>query len=255
MQKRLKIILNIVAVLIFVSIIIFLPTFNLKTNKMISKETDNFVFYYEKQDESAVLDMADILEKSCKKINSAMNFNRNGKTEIYIYPDLRIFHTKKYGYLGRIVCPDWYIGDNRKDKVIIVSPLNPGPVHDYISVVQAVVHEYVHTIIYEINRKTPKFLNEGLAGYLSGNTKPNYPLENVPSIQDTKINNPITFANKGLYAFSYTYIEFLDKNYGMNKIMNLIRNPSAYEEVFGVSEEDIYKQWVKYIEDNYLSVK
>ncbi|MDN5277143.1 MAG: hypothetical protein PWR01_1108 [Clostridiales bacterium] len=252
MQKKAKILLIIIMALIFMLIITFLPTFNLKTNKMIFKETDNFVFYYEKQDENAALDMAEILEKTYKKINSAMNFNRTEKTEIYIYPNLQTFQTKKYGYLGRILGPEWYIGDNIKDKVIIVSPLNPGPVHDYNSVVQAVVHEYVHTVIYQINKKTPKFLNEGLAGYLSGNTKPDYPLENIPDIEDTRISNPIKFGNKGLYAFSYTYIEFLDKNYGMNKIMDLIKNPSAYEEIFGVSEEDIYKQWTQYLKDNYI---
>lgn len=149
------------------------------------------------------------------------------------------------------MAPEWYIGDNVKDKVVIVSPLNPGPAHDYDSIVQAVVHEYVHTVVYQINKKTPKFLSEGLAGYLSGNAKPYYPLGDVPDIKDTKISNPIKFGNKGLYPFSYTYIEFLHKNYGMNKVLNLIKKPSAYEEIFGVSEEEIYKQWAQYVKDNY----
>lgn len=94
MQKKARILLIIIMALIFMLIITFLPTFNLKTNKMISKETDNFVFYYEKQDENAALDMAEILEKTYKKINSAMNFNRTEKTEIYIYPNLQTFQTK-----------------------------------------------------------------------------------------------------------------------------------------------------------------
>ncbi|WP_026486581.1 gluzincin family metallopeptidase [Caldanaerobius polysaccharolyticus] len=251
MQKKLKIASVIIAILILILIIMFLPKLSLKTEKMTSQETNNFVFYYEKQDERAVSDMAKVLDKTYKKINTTMNFNKIGKTEVYVYPDLPTFHTKKYGYLGMILAPDWYIGDNVKDKVIIVSPLNPGPVHDYNSVVQAVVHEYVHTVIYQINKKTPKFLNEGLAGYLSGNSKPNYPLENVPSIEDTKISNPIEFGNKGLYAFSYTYIEFLDKKYGINDIMKLVKKPSSYKEIFGVSEQDIYKQWIQYIKDNY----
>lgn len=141
-----------------------------------------------------------------------MKFNRTEKTEVYIYPDQKTFQTKKYGNICSIVGPEWYIWDNVKDKVIIVSSLNPGPAHGYDSIVQAVVHEYVHTVVYQINKKTPKFLNDGLAGYLSGNSKPNYPLGDVPDIKDTKISNPIKFGNKGLYPFSYTYIEFLYKN-------------------------------------------
>ncbi|AEV69473.1 hypothetical protein [Acetivibrio clariflavus] len=251
MRKRIKILSIIITALVFLAIINFLPTFNLKTSKMVSMETDAFVLYYEKQDEKAAQDMAELLEEAYKKINSDMNFSRTEKTKIYIYPDQKTFQTKKYGNICRIIGPKWYIGDNVKDKVIIVSPLNPGPAHDYDSIVQAVVHEYVHTVVYQINKKTPKFLNEGLAGYLSGNAKPNYPLGDVPDIKDTKISNPIKFGNKGLYPFSYTYIEFLDKNYGMNKVMDLIKKPSAYEEIFGVSEEEIYKQWAQYVRDNY----
>ncbi|HHW00241.1 MAG TPA: hypothetical protein GXX36_11880 [Clostridiaceae bacterium] len=251
MSKKIRILLITIMALVFMLIITFIPTFNLKTNKMVNKETDNFIFYYEKQDENATQDMAELLETTYKNINSAMNFSPSKKTEIYIYPDHKTFQAKKYGYLGMILGPEWYIGDNIGDKVIIVSPLNPGSVHDYNSVVQAVVHEYIHTVVYQINKKAPKFLNEGLAGYLSGNAKPNYPLRNVPDIEDTKISNPIKFGNKGLYAFSYTYIEFLHKNYGMDKTMRLVENPSAYEEIFGVSEEEIYEQWAQYVKENY----
>lgn len=123
---------------------------------MISKETEAFIIYYETQDEEAVQDIADILEKTYKKINSEMKFNRTEKTKIYVYPDQKTFQTKKYGNICRIIGPKWYIGDNVKDKVTIVSPLNPGPAHDYDSIVQAVVHEYVHTVVYHINKKTPK---------------------------------------------------------------------------------------------------
>jgi len=251
MRKTAKALLFIVMALVLMSVVAFLPTFQLKTSKMITKETDNFVFYYEKQDENAVQDMADIMNEYYKNVNSALNFNPTKKAEIYVYPDLKVLHTKKYGYLGRIFGPEWYIGDNVKDKVIVVSPLNPGPKHDYNSVVQTVVHEYVHTVVYQINKKTPKLINEGLAGYLSGNAKPNYPLENVPDMKDIKTNNPIKFGNIGLYGFSYTYIEFIDKNYSMSKVVDLVKNPSAYEEIFGVSEEDIYLQWAQYVKDNY----
>jgi hypothetical protein len=37
---------------------------------MISKETGSFILYYEEQDEEAAQDMAEILEKTYKKINS-----------------------------------------------------------------------------------------------------------------------------------------------------------------------------------------
>ncbi|WDC84526.1 hypothetical protein PL321_01880 [Caloramator sp. mosi_1] len=79
MPKKLKILFIAIISLIYVGIILFLPTFNLKTTKMISKQTDKFIFYYEKQDEKAVLDMAEILEKKYETINSATKFSSTKK--------------------------------------------------------------------------------------------------------------------------------------------------------------------------------
>lgn len=44
MRKTAKALLFIVMALVLMSVVAFLPTFQLKTSKMITKETDNFVF-------------------------------------------------------------------------------------------------------------------------------------------------------------------------------------------------------------------
>lgn len=44
MRKTAKALLFIVMALVLMSVVAFLPTFRLKTSKMITKETDNFVF-------------------------------------------------------------------------------------------------------------------------------------------------------------------------------------------------------------------
>ena len=248
LRKFIAMFLSVLAISIFVLI---LPTLKLKTSTMKVRESEHFTFYYEEKDTKAIEDIENALESMYEKINKAMNFTKDKKSEIYIYGDLETLHKKKYGYIGAMVGPDWYIGDNIKDKIIIVSPLNPGPSHSYESVVQAAVHEYVHTVVYQINSKTPKFLNEGLAGYLSGNTKPNYKINLIPTFEDTKISNPIKFGNSGMYGASYTYIHFLEEQYGMSKVLELVRTPKEYEKIFGVSEDDIYNNWIEFIEREY----
>lgn len=251
MKKLRKFIAISLFILAISAFVLILPTLKLKTSTMKIKESEHFIFYYEEKDKMAIEDIETALENMYEKINKTMNFTSDKKSKVYIYDDLKTFHKKKYGYIGTMVGPDWYIGDNIKDKIIIVSPLNPGPSHNYESVVQAAVHEYVHTVVYQINSKTPKFLNEGLAGYLSGNTKPNYKINLIPTIEDTKISNPIKFGSSGMYGASYTYIHFLEEEYGMGKILDLVKTPKDYKKIFGVSEDDIYSNWIEFIRREY----
>lgn len=251
MKKLSKLIAIIISILAIITFLLILPTLKLKTNAMKTKESQHFTFYYEEKDKKAIEDIEKALENMYKSINESMDFTNRSKSKVYIYGDLKTLHKKKYGYLGTMLGPDWYIGDNIKDKIIIVSPLNPGTEHNYESIVQAAVHEYVHTVVYQINKKAPKFLNEGLAGYLSGNTKPNYKINAIPTIEDTKISNPIKFGNSGMYGASYTYIHFLEEEYGMDKVLSLVKNPKDYEKIFGVSEDDIYNNWIEFIRREY----
>jgi hypothetical protein len=49
------------------------------------------------------------------------------------------------------------------------------------------------------------------------------------------------------YAFSYKYIEFLDRTYSSRQIIQLIKS-NNYEEVFGKSPLEIYNEWISYLE-------
>ncbi len=54
-----------------------------------------------------------------------------------------------------------------------------------------------------------------------------------------------------MYPVSYTYIEFLDKTYGMKKTCQLVKDLD-YINTFGKSEKDIYEEWLKFLNKNYL---
>lgn len=261
MKKSIKIIILIVGVLALAAAVSFYPAMNLKTGRMEAIEKEHFVFYSEPDDRDAVDELNRVLETNRAEILEMLQFAMNdaddAKTRVYVYPNIEVLHTKKYGYLGRLFGPDWYIGDNRKDRVLIVSPNHPGPSHTRESVVGAVVHEYVHSIIDRINPKTVKWLDEGLAGYISGNTKPGDFMLNgmdIPSYRVIHTRNPITFGNKGLYPLSYTYIDFLQRQYGKETIARIVREPD-YQKVFHKLEKDIYDEWVKDLNIRYGNVR
>ncbi len=252
MKKGLKILGIVIVVICLIVLTTFIPTFNLKSSTMLKYESSNFSIFYEKEDENAVKDIAEKLNSGYSKISESISLTPTYKTEIYVYRNIDEFHIKKYGLLGKIFGPKWYIGDNVENKVIIVSPNNPGTEHDYNSIVDATLHEYVHTLMWNINPKLSKFLNEGMAGYISGNTKSNYIFKSLPNFNDTKISNPIEFGNSGLYPISYTYIEFLDITYGMDKVLELISS-TDYNKTFNKSEEEIFNEWIDFLKTNYMS--
>ncbi|QOY35518.1 hypothetical protein AWH56_023010 [Anaerobacillus isosaccharinicus] len=250
MQNKWYYVILIVVLLVVIQIY---PMLNVHTNEMVREETGNFILYFEEVDRAVASEIGELLNTKRGGINHKLSFEGTEMTEVYIYPDQNTLHGKKYGMIGRLIGPKWYIGDNIGKKVLLVSPNNPGPEHSSESVVTAVVHEYVHTVVYQINRKTPKWIDEGLAVYLAGQ-KPmadSISKNPVPSFKKVKTNNPITFGNIGGYEYSYTYMRFIDSQFGLEAVGQFLRNELDYEAAFGYTEEELYDMWLVYLEKVY----
>ncbi|MHC1749116.1 MAG: hypothetical protein AB9856_12480 [Cellulosilyticaceae bacterium] len=253
-MKKLSKILGFLGISIAVlAFIIFAPTFKLSTSKMVTKEGDSFILHYEPQDENVANDLIESLQQVTDTLNDKDFAALDKKTGIYIYPNLDTFHTKKYGLLGKFISSKEYIGDNVFTDVIVVSPNVSDSQYSYDDVISTATHEYARTIVYQINSSTPKLLSEGLAGYLSGTTKPAHKLAALPRIEDTHIGNPAQFKLKGMEDYAYTYVEYLNKTYGMDKVLNLTLHPYQYKGILGATEEQVYANWCQYLKENYLS--
>lgn len=193
---------------------------------MKEKQSEHFIIYYVDDDKIVLNDVIKILEDKYKYITDFLEFHPKDKTEIFIYPNQQIFQTKKYGFILLLLRLDWLIGDNIGEKVIIVSPRNPGKVHDYYSVVKAIPHEFVHALNYQINPNCSKWINEGLALY-AGNPRKIPDLlnrYNIPLLEEIKTNNPLKFVTINGYQYAGTYINFLNNNYGKEKVLQLLKN-------------------------------
>ncbi len=169
--------------------------------------------------------------------------------DVVVYTSHTSLHINTFGLIGYFL-PDWYIGKNTKNRVLITSPAHPGPVHSADSVSKAAVHEYVHVLTDRINRDIGYWLKEGLALYLA---------QQVPSAEDVleysqgvqyddfTTHNPFTFANYGGYSMAYSYIEYLETVYGWEQVVNLIQKGSSYESVLGISEKDTFVKWKEWV--------
>ena len=230
----------------------FIPTWNLKTADMNVLSGDWINVYYETETDAAE-DVFAYANTETALIAEKLGFSEKQNVNVYIYDYQNTMQTKKYGYVAPLLGLDWYIGDNIGTDVILTSPANPGKVHNYNNNKYAVLHEIVHAYVSVINKDVDLWLTEGMALYLS-NGEPFYKeyldYLTIPTYNNTTSNNPLTFSNSGGYTFAHTYIEYLDKTYGWDKVLKLIETEN-YEECFNKSKKELYEEWVHYIENYY----
>lgn len=249
-KKLFCIIFGVFAAIAVLVMINFIPTWNLKTSGMHKLDGKWLNVYYETE-KSAAEDVFELADSETEWIAKKLGFAEKQNVNVYIYDNQNTMQKKKYGFIAPMLGLDWYIGDNIGTDVILTSPANPGPVHDYDNNKNAVLHEIVHAYISTMNPYIRLWLTEGTALYLTNGepfSKEYIDDMNIPSYADTKTKNPITFSNCGGYIFAHTYIEYIDVTYGWKSVLKLLETED-YENIFNKSEEDIYNEWVNYIKN------
>lgn len=230
----------------------FIPTWSLKTSGM-STLTGRFVTVCYEKESAAAKDVFQLADSKAPELEKKLGLPQNREVTVYIYDHQSTMQTKKYGYVAPLLGLDWYIGDNMGTKVILTSPAHPGKVHTYAQNKEAVLHEMVHAYVSILNPKIHLWLTEGMALYLS-NGEPFYKEylqdNRIPSCSDLRTGNPIRFSNMGGYLFAPTYIQYLDRQYGWSKVLQLVKTED-YQKTFGKTENQIYSGWVNWIENYY----
>ena len=255
MRKKLVLIRNILIgslISIFlIGIINFIPTWNLQTSQMHKLEGEWINVYYETEKEAAE-DVFEYADSQVVRIATKLGITKKQNVNVYIYDHQNTMQMKKYGYIAPFLGLDWYIGDNIGINVILTTPANPGKLHSYENIKYAVIHEIVHAYVSVLNSHVDLWLTEGVALYLS-NGKP-FSREyltymKIPSYIETCTKDPITFANSGGYTFAHTYIDYIEKNYGWNSVIELVKK-GDYESIFKKKHKAIYSEWIDYINND-----
>lgn len=223
------------------------------------KETEHFQFYCAESDAECLKDLAETLEGNYSRITSDLNADLGFKVKVYLYKDINTFHKA----IGQIDAPDWVVGAAFGNDIQMVSPLRPGRIHNYDSLIKVVVHEFTHVVIKNISSPEviiPQWLNEGVATYEAKQTDQLYGigklirLDRIPSIETLESNSSYdAMSDNKLYQFSYTLAEFIINKYGIEKLNNFIRSPSDYSGILGVDNNDFEQAWKDYLKVKYIS--
>ena len=244
--KTIWIILLVVAVLLVLQT---LPVLFPKPLGSVEMADERIRLYYQPGDEKGAKEVFDLLNEKSGEIYQRMGLSSITPTNVYLYKTQWQLAIREAGFATLIIAPPWHIGDSHGGNIMMVSPYTPVRVHTHDSILLATLHELVHSIVFQINPDLSYFWDNGLATYLSGQTPEEGMIESmtVPSIEQMHTDNGLEFGNMGGYAFSYNYIEFLEKTYGWDQVVAYASGNGDYEAVFGASEQEVYDAWRAYL--------
>lgn len=221
-----------------------------------AKESQHFVFYSSPGDLEVLDSLAIVLENSYARITGRLGTQMEKKVDVRVYPDLRSFHAA----INYPDAPDWVVGSSIDDELLVVSPLNPGSIHTYKSLMQVVVREFAHIAVYAARGEKgsatlPRWLSEGYAQYEAGqindvirrSVKNGLTGKTPPTWAQLNAASPMEFGYMNGYALSVTIVEFLTVSYGIDKLVLLIKEPENIENIYGVSTTELEKQWMQYL--------
>jgi hypothetical protein len=221
---------------------------NIRLDNMQVHETEHFTVYYEALGQETVNDIAERLETSYPAIRDFFGLGQDQKGRIVVYASVGRFQRAYLGLFLSLLYGDWAAGAAYRDLVLITSPENPGTQHTYEDILDIVVHEYVHTLVYGQNEMPDIWLDEGLATFLAGQKSELPPT--IPAFEAMQKKGMAAFLENDGYAFSYVYVEYLVGEYGNERVVSLART-NDYEETFGKTALDVYNEWVLYLKAEY----
>ncbi|MCF8010749.1 MAG: hypothetical protein K9L17_05550 [Clostridiales bacterium] len=222
-----------------------------------TKETEHFNFYYTETDESSIDDISSYLEKKYNKIINDLKPGDLPKIKVFIYPDLGVFHKA----IEKPNAPDWLVSviSHRNEILKIVSPNNPGPVHDYNVVLQSAVYSISGMFTAKTAgisyKEIPPWLTTSIALYEADMTR------NIKQFDFMKNDDyphflEMTYNNNGdskklLNQIGYTIIEYVVDTWGISAVRDLIDNKGDVQKVLSVSSDDFQQGWYEYVKEKY----
>ncbi len=239
----------VIGLIVVLAILQTLPIFFMKPLGAKTMSNDFINLSYQEGDEDGSKEVFNLLVEKAESIYDKMNYQRKEPIKVYIYKTQKQLAIREAGFITLTFAPSWYIGDSHNGNIMMVSPNTKIEDHTHDSILLATLHELVHSINYRINKNISYFWDNGLATYISEQTpdKEDYRSSSIPSMTEMKTDNGLIFANYGGYAFSYLYIEFLDKTYGWDKVVSFASGEGNYQEIFNKTEKELYDEWCNYI--------
>lgn len=200
-------------------------------------ETKHFKISYSNWENEKINSVANSLEKNYNSILAHLNLqNIDLNLNLNIYSSLKDFHDA----IGWNDAPDWIRG-RFQDELIEIVVENP----DTERAVALITHEMTHIVTRYINSGfIPMVLFEGIATYEADQSYLKNQLKDLDSVISLEELFSINYSNKFSYPLAYSFTEFIIKNYGYEKILQLLKVNYQNNEFDLDSIKEIYFRWI-----------
>jgi len=196
---------------------------------------------------AALLDMDIKQKKVNKKICILLNNAKKKFDEFFginlDIPEVKIIETRsELNTIWGKKTENWFVAGFKNDIIYLLNPLSykKESSHKQKEFFNILKHELVHFYYFNITQMHyPRWINEGLASYLSGKTidfsKLNH--KNLLNVKEYFRNS-----EKGVYNIGYFWVFFLIENYGKTKLISLINelDKKDNEKKFEIKFKKIY---------------
>lgn len=196
---------------------------------------DNIKIEYNKLTNESLNDILVALEKGIHAANEFFGIKKeHEKINLKIYDSIEELHMEEFGRLKEdylIACGD------SKEVLKIVSPQNPGRIHNYNSVIKTIEKCAFDSVVDTNFSGTPAWLDISfvLLNMFEQDTTCSRPqIENF--YNDTYMNNSDQF-----YITLYLY-----KTFGKKAIIDIYKNPTNYNEILNKTDKEIDEDILEY---------
>ncbi len=251
-----------------------------KPGLLLRKETRHFQYYCYPRDVVFINPLSRLLDASLIKISHDLHVPAmDKKIRVTIYSNSQTLCLDWTGRTNNPISRDTKWGGNAiYDRLNIVSPLIGTNHHFYKTSLSVAVHELTHVLIENIywrekTPRVPRWLDEGIAVYeqnewvkehyagfgsseykqdlkiFKNSMRTNILKGHVPAIVTLDFN----FYGSNGYLYSFQIVKYMKKRYGMKKINQYLRKAFDFKGVFGISEDQFYKEWMEYLKKEFVN--
>ena len=207
-------------------------------------ETKHFDVIYPKDSKEQCEQVLKKLEESYDKVTNDLKVKVDKKTKIKLFKTKDDFH-KSIGCYGTSLS-NWVNGTGGDGFIKTHLELTPERIK------QILVHEFTHIAVENINKgHIPFIFNDGIATYEANQTwlKENFEKhlneyiesgKQLPTQPDWLIKYPQSPTG---YELAYSFTEFIVKNYGYDKMIELLKTDYQNNKFDFESVNEIYSKW------------
>ncbi len=198
----------------------------------------NIKLYYKPEDKEVI---ADIRKAVLYGYDTAIDYfdilDYEKEIKIYVYNDIEKLHMETFGEKKE----DWCVccEENDKNTIRILSPLNPGKVHNYDSILKILSKSVADIILHNSFKKVPNWFD--ITTYITGlNTETK--TYSKPSISKFKNEDYFNFDD------SYFIARYIAETYGKYTVLEILKNPNNYNNLLRLSDKELDKKIEEYYE-------